>query len=136
MWSLSRPEWAHTQEKLHEELSTLDFPVDGVPSIQQLDSLPYLDAVIKEGLRLYAAIPMTLFRDVPTEGKVMNGYFIPGGTTVGAQAYSLHRNEEIYPDPEAYRPERWLNVDKETELQMQRQFWAFSSGARSCIGQK
>ena len=136
MWSLSRPEYAHAQEKLHEELMSIDFPSDGVPSIQQLDSLPYLDSVIKEALRLYAAIPMTLFRDVPQGGKVMNGYFLPEGTTVGAQAYSLHRNEQVYPEPEEYRPERWLNVDKETELQMQRQFWAFASGARMCIGQK
>ena len=136
MWSLSRPEYAHVQEKLHQELKTIEFPANGVPSIQKLDSLPYLDAVIKEGLRLFAAIPMTLFREVPAEGKVMSGYSLPGGTIVGSQAYSLHRNEEIYPNPEEFTPERWLNVDKETELQMQRQFWAFSSGARSCIGQK
>ena len=121
---------------LAAELKTVEFPANGVPSIQKLDSLPYLDAVIKEGLRLFAAIPMTLFREVPAEGKVMSGYTVPGGTIVGSQAYSLHRNEEIYPNPEEFTPERWLNVDKETELQMQRQFWAFSSGARSCIGQK
>jgi cytochrome P450 len=136
MWSLSRPEYADVQEKLCEELKTIDFPEDGVPSIQKLDSLPFLDAVIKEGLRLFAAIPMTLFREVPAEGKVMHGYSLPGGTIVGSQAYSLHRNEDIYPQSEEFRPERWLNMDKETELQMQRQFWAFSSGARSCIGQK
>jgi cytochrome P450 len=136
MWSLSRPEYISVQEKLHKELSIIDFPADGVPSIQKLDALPYLDAVIKEGLRLFAAIPMTLFRQVPTEGKQINGYSLPGGTIVGSQAYSLHRNEEIYPNSESFDPERWLNVDKETELRMQRQFWAFSSGARSCIGQK
>jgi len=136
MWLLSRPEYASAQDKLYEELKSVDFPADGVPSIQQIDSLPYLDAVLKEGLRMYPAIPMTLFRDVPGGGKVMNGYYLPGGTMVGSQAYSLHRDEEIYPEPEEYKPERWLNIDKETELKMQRQFWAFSSGARMCIGQK
>jgi len=134
MWSLSRPEYRHVQETLYQELKDAGF--DGVPSITKIDALPYLDAVLKEGLRLFAAIPMTLFREVPVEGKVINGYPLPGGTIVGSQAYSLHRNEEIYPDPEEFKPERWLNVDKETELQMQRQFWAFASGARSCIGQK
>jgi cytochrome P450 len=136
MWSLSRPEYAGVQEKLFEELKSIDFPGDGVPSIQKIDALPYLDAVIKEGLRLFAAIPMTLFREVPAEGKSIYGYVLPGGTIVGSQAYSLHRHEDIYPQPEEFIPERWLNIDKETELQMQRQFWAFSSGARSCIGQK
>jgi Cytochrome P450 len=94
-----RPEYISVQEKLHKELSTIDFPADGVPSIQRLDALPYLDAVIKEGPRLFAAIPMTLFREVPTEGKLMNGYSLAGGTIVGSQAYSLHRNEETYPTP-------------------------------------
>jgi cytochrome P450 len=136
MWSLSRPEYKTVQEKLHQELTGVAFPADGVPSIQKLDHLPYLDAVVKEGLRLFAAIPMTLFREVPAEAKVMNGYSLPGGTIVGSQAYSLHRNEEIYPRSEEFIPERWLNVDKETESCIQRQLWAFSSGARSCIRQK
>jgi hypothetical protein len=80
MWSISRLEYAHVQEKLYQELKTIEFPADGVPSIQKLDSLPYLDAVIKEGLRLFAAIPMTLFREVPAEGKLMStatNKFIP-----------------------------------------------------------
>src|SRR2546430_9245210 len=45
MWSLSRPEYAHVQEKLHQELKSIEIPANGVPSIQKLDSLPYLDAV-------------------------------------------------------------------------------------------
>jgi Cytochrome P450 len=77
-------------------LKIVEFPVDGVPSIQKLDSLPCFDAVIKSH-RLFAAIPMTLFREVPTEGKVMSGYSLPGGTIVGSEAYSLHRSEQIYP---------------------------------------
>ena len=61
--------------------------------------LPYVGWVIEETLRLYGAVPNSLPREVPPGGREMLGYFVPGGTTVSAQSYTLHRDGEIYKDP-------------------------------------
>jgi len=88
---LASPEYPHVQ-KLYEELKSDGFPADGVLSIQKIDSLHYIDVAIK-GHRLFAIIPMALFREVAAEGKPINRYTLPGRTIVGSQGYSLHRNE-------------------------------------------
>lgn len=62
--------------------------------------LPYLEQVINETLRLYSAIPAALPRVVPPEGARLVGYQLPGGVTVSMQAYSLHRDPRISPEPE------------------------------------
>lgn len=62
--------------------------------------LPYLEQVINETLRLYSAIPAALPREVPPEGAHLAGYQLPGGVTVSTQAYSFHRDQTIFPEPE------------------------------------
>ena len=56
---------------------------------------------------------------------------IAGNTSVGMSAYVVHRSESIFPDPEAFRPERWLG---EKGKELQQYFIPFSTGARGCIG--
>lgn len=53
--------------------------------------------VINEALRLHSAVPSALPRRVPPEGATLGGYYIPGGTTVSTQAYTLHRHRELFP---------------------------------------
>lgn len=65
-------------------------------------NLPYLNCVIKESVRLYAAVPSVLPRTVPDGGEEFMGYYIPAGTTVSTQCYSLHRMKEYFPDPLRY----------------------------------
>jgi cytochrome P450 len=67
---------------------------------QDARNLVYLNQVIDETLRLYSAAPSALPRIVPPGGAVLAGKSIPGGVTVTTQAYSLHRNQEVFPDPE------------------------------------
>ena len=77
--------------------------VAGLPdNLQHRDvqDLPYLNAVLNETLRLYPATPSPLPRVVPTQGAELSGHHIPGGTIVSSQAYSLHRNEYAFPNPE------------------------------------
>lgn len=67
-----------------------------------VESLPLLNAIIEETLRLYGAAPGTLPRDVPVGGLGLGGYYIPEGNIVGSQAFSLHRNPELWSDPLEY----------------------------------
>jgi cytochrome P450 len=69
---------------------------------EDLKKLPYLGQVIEETLRLYAAAPGGLPREVPKGGCEVDGYWIPGQTTVTTQAYSMHRDPVLFPQPERY----------------------------------
>jgi len=98
-------------------------------------SLPYLDALVRELLRISQANPVRFPRVVPPQGwsfESSNGrqYYLPGGTVVGMQPWTLHFNPEVYPDPFAFKPERWL--DNPTP-QMQRDSIPFGLGSRQCI---
>src|SRR5690606_29609479 len=76
--------------------------------------LPYLQAVIKEGLRMMPPSSGAFFKMVPPEGDIIDGKFIPGGTQVGSNVMALHRSKKIYgPDADIYRPERWLEAGEE-----------------------
>ena len=66
---------------------------------RDLEQLPLLNAVIEETLRLYGAAPGGIPRAVPEGGTTIEGYFFPGGTTVTTQAYTLHRDSTLFPDP-------------------------------------
>lgn len=127
MHELSLPRSQSIQDRLHQEI--IQNPD------AKLDDLPYLNAVVKEGLRLFPPIPMSLPRYVPEQGSVICGYKIPPRSIVSCQAYSLHLlNPDIYPNPEVFSPDRWLQ--KEGELERNRLFFAFASGGRGCVGKK
>lgn len=64
-----------------------------------LERLPLLSAVVEETLRLYCAAPGALPRVVPAKGVTFGEYFVPGGTVVVTQAYSFHRDPEVFPEP-------------------------------------
>ena len=127
MYLLSLSENAHIQAKLHQELSQINS--------SSPDDLPYLEAVIKEGLRCFPPIPMSAPRHVPAGGRTINGYFIPAGTIVSCQSWSVHRlNEDVYPDGDKFQPDRWLGEN--INVDMDRLFFAFGGGGRGCIGRQ
>ena len=119
----------------------------GKPSLSELDKLPILEAIVREGLRVFSAIPFLEPRQVPAGGRVLNNYFLPEfvlsyhiselmmKTTVGIQAYTLHHDESVFPDANTFNPDRWLYADEETVKIMNRSFWAFGSGQRGCIAE-
>ena len=143
-WHLSQS--LPLQEKLRNELQTLSpnmllsmvGPTNSLPNPKDLDALPILHAVVMETLRLHAAIPGNQPRMTPYPSSILGGYTVPGGVRVGAQAHSIHRNAEVYPEPEKFDHTRWLDDENEyTEEQRKerdRWFWAFSSGGRMCVG--
>ncbi|PWW77160.1 cytochrome P450 [Tuber magnatum] len=184
MYQLSLPESTNVQKRLHSELldafpkpaeiSGSDWPhsmdIQSLPheTILKALNLPYLDAILKETLRVYTAIPITLPRVVPPSttadkisghrnGRIIEGKFIPAGTTIGTLAYGIHRDEVFAietggkdgpGDVDSFLPERWLiNGGIEGELTpdelaqekqrvrtLEARLWAFGSGARNCVG--
>jgi cytochrome P450 len=64
---------------------------------------------------------------------VIDGYQVPPFTVVGMSPFTLHRNPEVFEEPLDFIPARWLSPDS-NQAEMKRWFWAFSSGARMCIG--
>jgi cytochrome P450 len=128
MWELSRPQNLGFQRRLQEELKSAQADAP-------LDSYVYLDAVIKEALRCAPPIPMSLPRYVPTGGREIDGYFVPGHTIVSCQPYSVHRiNERVFPEPDCFNPDRWLV--EEGAAERNRLFFSFATGGRGCTGKK
>lgn len=136
IWSLSRPEHKRFQERLIREVQSLPedaLNADGIPRAEAADKLEYVDAVIKETLRLYAPIPASEPRSSPKDVTI-DGYLIPARTTVAISPYSLHRNPDVFKDPSSFNPDRWLDTPKENLAEMKKLYWAFSSGGKMCIG--
>lgn len=107
VWAVCRD--AAIRKRLVDELAGLPRGFDDA----DLRRLPYLNQVIDEALRLYASAPAGLPRVVPPGGATLAGYALPGGTVVSTQAYSMHRIEAIFPDPERFDPSRWEVATKD-----------------------
>lgn len=131
------------QEQLREEFltlsPTLEYPssvsTPELPSPQSLDALPLLHACLMETLRIHAAIPGPEPRITPSRPTSLAGSPpLPPGVRVSSQPYTLHRRADVFPEPEAWKPERWLEASEEQKAEMGRWFWAFGSGGRMCIG--
>ncbi|CAK7216664.1 hypothetical protein SCUCBS95973_002883 [Sporothrix curviconia] len=74
--------------------------------------LPYLDACIKEGMRLHPSVGLTLPRHVPAGGCEIAGAWFPAGTRVGVNAAVVHRNRDIFgADADIFNPDRWFRAD-------------------------
>jgi cytochrome P450 len=135
IWRLSLPQNANFQQKLIEECQSIpDKRVSmNAVSLWAIDQLPYLNAVIKEILRLFEPLPASEPRSSPQD-TVIDGYQIPRGTVCSMAPYSLHRNEDTYPELLRWKPERWLIEDREKLAEKRKWLRPFSYGARMCIG--
>ncbi|RAL13545.1 cytochrome P450 [Aspergillus homomorphus CBS 101889] len=124
---------ARVYGRLVEELEEA-FPGDseGTLSYQALKALPYLTGVIKEALRLSSGVPGRLPRVVPRGGATFGGYRVPEGTVVSMSPWTVNRNENIFPDPEEFSPDRWL--DPEESRLRDRYLFSFGKGSTQCIG--
>ncbi|GAB1194129.1 hypothetical protein APSETT444_003370 [Aspergillus pseudonomiae] len=122
VWAvLSQP---NLQRELEEEVNSLSADFNDAA----LEELPLLNAVIMEALRLYGAAPGALPRETPEGGATFCGYFIPQGMTVSTQAYSIHRDGDVYPDPERFDVSRWLAPETSASELAKKAFSPFGAG--------
>lgn len=103
-------------------------------SYQDVSELPYLDAVIKEALRIHPPNGIMYPRTVPAQGATICGHFLPAGTEVGISPWVLHYDKEVFPHPERFQPERWLSSDSDLVAMRKRSLFAFSAGSHTCLG--
>lgn len=100
--------------------------------------MPYLQAVIKEAMRIYSPVGMSLPRTVPQGGATLAGIHFPAGTDVGINPWVAHRNTEVFgSDADTFRPERWLyggENSAERLHDMEAYILTFGQGSRICIG--
>jgi len=130
-----------SKERLVDELlsARLSFPT----SYTTIEQLPYLDACIKEGLRMHPVVGHILERVVPATGLTLsNGTTLPPGTIVGVNPWVLHYKESIFgAKPHEFRPERWLQSEREEPgayeariKKMKDADMSFGGGNRICLG--
>ena len=124
------------QTKLRQEIETAKKDNNGVLGYETLTSLPYLDAVITETLRMYPPVTKVDRQCSEDYTLVHEGkrIFIPKGAAVMIPIYAVHHMEEYYPNPDRFNPNRFLpeNKDRLTPYT----FLSFVAGPRNCIGMR
>lgn len=130
------PEW---QRRIQDEIDRV-VGNDRLPNFEDLPELPTVRAAVKEVLRwrpvTAGGVPHQLIKD-----DVYEGYFIPAGTNIHPNQWAIHRDPELYPDPERYNPDRWLNPKYPTYKEPLsvypnlQNFSCFGFGRRICPGQ-
>ncbi|KAI6783632.1 cytochrome p450 oxidoreductase [Emericellopsis cladophorae] len=109
--------------------------LSGYPSFKETQQMTYLQATIKEALRMHPATGLPLERVVPRDGIEIAGQYFPKGAIVGINTWVEHRNSTYFgQDADQFRPERWLIKDTEALSHMNQHWIPFGLGSRTCIG--
>lgn len=117
-------------KKLQQELDAA-LPEDSVPEFSQVKDLEYLDAVIKETMRIHSTSSLGLPRIVVGTGITICDHYFPPGTVLSVPSYTIHHSKEIWgPDADEFSPERWSKLSD----RQRNAFIPFSHGPRACVG--
>jgi cytochrome P450 len=112
-------------ERLRSEVRTLSDTGD--PDPEKLAALPYLDATVKEVMRMRPVLP--LVGRILKEPFTIGAYDLPVGTAVAPCIYLAQRDPDVYPEPAEFRPERFLGTQPDPYSWL-----PFGGGVRRCIG--
>ncbi|KAM4709346.1 cytochrome P450 4V2-like [Discoglossus pictus] len=125
---------SHQEEqiKVHKELEEIFGDSDRPVTMDDLKNLRYLEAVIKEALRIFPSVP--LFARTVCEECTIRGFRVPKDVNVVIIPYALHRDPQYFPEPEEFRPERFL--PENSSRRNPYAYIPFSAGLRNCIGQR
>ncbi|KAK3628740.1 hypothetical protein LTR56_018461 [Elasticomyces elasticus] len=131
-WQLSLSPNQAWQHRLHQELYSALCPTLAA----DLETLPVLDAIVREVLRLHVPLAGAQPRITPKPtilGPPGHEISVPMGVIVHSQAQTLHRSP-MFKDAERFNPGRWLDSPREVLKKMEGWYWPFGSGPRACIG--
>jgi hypothetical protein len=95
-------------QKLCDEIDK-NIPSDRLPSFPDLPNLPYLRAFVKENLRWRPVTAGGVPHKITTKDDIYDGYLIKKNSVIHAVQWSIHRDPTLYPEPETFLPERWLD---------------------------
>ncbi|XP_074550251.1 sterol 26-hydroxylase, mitochondrial-like [Halichoeres trimaculatus] len=120
------------QDRLHQEVCTL-VPTDRLPSAEEVTKMPYLKAVIREALRMYPVVPINA-RVITEKSVTIGGYHFPKKTPFVLCHYAISHDEDTFPEPYTFKPERWLRDGRERP----NPFGSipFGFGVRGCVGRR
>lgn len=122
------------QEKVIQELDEIFGDSDRVATFQDTLEMKYLERCLMETLRMYPPVPL-IARELKTDLKLASGdYTVPAGCTVAVVTLKLHRQPQIYPNPDVFDPDNFL--PEKTANRHYYAFVPFSAGPRSCVGRK
>lgn len=123
----------HTLKKLQDELDE-QVGRERLVNESDIDNLVYLQAVVKETLRLYPAGPLSGPRQF-TEDCNLGGFHIQAGTRMILNLWKMHRDPRVWPDPLEFQPERFLSTHKEVDVKGRHfELLPFGGGRRLCPG--
>ena len=127
-------------EKAAKEIRKYFPKVEDICLGHQLSSCTYLRACVDESLRMSPPAASAQWREVSANGVNVDGQPVPAGCDVGTSLYAIHHHPDYFPEPFAFRPERWLIVDgfeDEKSIQLQKSAFApFLLGPRSCVAKE
>lgn len=96
-------------QRFLDEIATLELRPGQIISDGEARKLPYLQAVIKEGLRIFPPVTGHMSKVVPAGGDMLNGFFVPEGTEVGTSVWGMQRDRGFWgEDADVFRPERYV----------------------------
>ena len=126
----------HVVTALRREITSHSIPGDRVITNTEALSMPYLQAVIKEGLRIFPPITGLMSKQVPPQGDTFKGIWLPGGTKIGNCTWGVLRRKDIWgEDSDTFRPERWLEAEGERLKEMESVVeFVFGFGKYQCLG--
>ncbi|KAJ9573997.1 hypothetical protein L9F63_008627, partial [Diploptera punctata] len=117
------------QDKMYEEVENVLQGCDRLITLKDLNEMKYTERVIKEVLRLYSAVPI-ISRTI-TQDLQIGGHTVPEGMIINVPTCHVHKNPEIYKNPEKFDPDRFL---PESGYRHQYAYIPFGAGPRNCIG--
>ncbi len=121
--------WIHNSEDVKDKLRQELADLGANPDPMSIYKLPYLTAVCNEALRIYPVAMLTFPREVK-EAVEMMGYNLPVGTRIYGCIYLTHHREDLYPNSQEFKPERFLERQYTNY-----EFLPFGGGMRRCLGE-
>lgn len=128
VFTLAMIQFPHVQRKAQAEIDRV-VGTDRLPSFEDRDKLPYINALVKEAIRWWPIAPMG-FPHTVTEGFEYDGMHIPKGAFLLPAVWWFLKNPDVYADPESFDPDRYLEPRNEPDPKTE----AFGYGRRICPG--